>query len=122
MKGPYDGIVRDWHDGDTCHVDLDLGFANYLMSHDFDGKTVMLCRLTVADGTGVNAPELWTPEGKTAATRVNEICPPGSRVKVTSHHWDKYGGRFDGSIALPDGTDVAQRMVDSGNAIARSYP
>lgn len=32
----------------------------------------------------------------------------------------KYGGRFDGTVTLPDGTDFAERMVTAGQAVP--YP
>lgn len=117
--GPYPGIVRDWHDGDTCHVDLDLGFFETLRAYDIDGHPKVSCRVF-----GINAPELSTDAGKTALAYVQQLCPPGTKVMVISHGLDKYGGRFDGSIALPDahtvGTttsnDLAALMVASGNA------
>ena len=105
MYGPYPAVVRDWHDGDTCHVDLDLGFGVQL-------TTPVSCRIY-----GINAPELSTDAGKVAASAAREICPAGTKVTVLSHGWDKYGGRFDGTITLPDGSDFAQRMLDSGVAV-----
>lgn len=114
--GPYQNcIIRDWHDGDTCHVDIDLGFANYELSHDLDGKPILSCRIF-----GINAPELSTADGKTALAYAEQICPPGTRVTVTSHNWDKYGGRFDGSITLPDGTDFGTLMLQSGHAVPQA--
>lgn len=115
MFGPYPAIVRDWHDGDTCHVDLDLGFGFLLASHDLDGKPTLSLRVW-----GINAPELNTAEGKAALAFVLTLCPPGTRVTVVSHSWDKYGGRFDGTITLPSGADVATGMLDSGHAVAFS--
>ena len=112
MFGPYPGVVRDWHDGDTCHVDLDLGFGILLNSHDLDGHPVVSLRVY-----GINAPELGTPTGREALAYALTVCPPGTRVIVVSHGWDKYGGRFDGSIALPDGSDFATLMLNSGNAV-----
>ena len=110
--GPYPAIVRDWHDGDTCHVDLDLGFGVFEFSHDLDGKPVLSCRIF-----GINAPELATDAGKQSLAYAVALCPPNTRVTVTSHGWDKYGGRFDGSIVLPDGTDFAARMLAAGMAV-----
>lgn len=112
MMGPYPAVVRDWHDGDTCHVDIDLGFSNIEAAYDLDGKPRLSCRVF-----GINAPELNTAAGKTALAYAQQICPPGTKVTVTSHGWDKYGGRFDGTITLPDGSDFATKMLDSGNAV-----
>ena len=112
MFGPYPGVVRDWHDGDTCHVDLDLGFSVLATSHDLDGHPVLSCRIY-----GINAPELSTDAGKVALVYAEQLCPPGTRVLVLSHGWDKYGGRFDGSLTLPDGTDFGTLMLAAGQAV-----
>lgn len=112
VYGPYEGEVVDWHDGDTCHVQLDLGFAHFLMPYDFDGHPIFSCRIY-----GINAPEEDTDSGKIATEYAKQLCPPGTRVMVTSHSWDKYGGRFDGSLTLPDGSDFAQHMLDTKNAV-----
>lgn len=112
MFGPYPGVVRDWHDGDTCHVDLDLGFGELFSAHDLDGHPVNSCRIY-----GINAPELDTAQGKVALAYAEKLCPPGTRVTVTSHGWDKYGGRFDGTLTLPDGTDFAALMLQAGQAV-----
>ena len=110
--GPYPGVVRDWHDGDTCHVDVDVGFALTVASHDLDGKPTLSCRIF-----GINAPELATVPGKVALGFALQLCPPGTHVVVVSHGWDKYGGRFDGTLTLPDGTDFAAQMLAAGQAV-----
>lgn len=112
MFGPYPAVVADWHDGDTCHANLDLGFAVYLYGHDLDAKPVLSCRIY-----GINAPELSTDAGKAALAYALQLCPPGTRVTIVSHGFDKYGGRFDGTITLPDGTDFAALMLASGHAV-----
>jgi hypothetical protein len=48
--GPYPAVVRDWHDGDTCHIDVDLGFGLILS---------LSCRIF-----GINAPELSRPRAR----------------------------------------------------------
>ena len=110
--GPYPGVVTDWHDGDTCHANLDLGFAIYLYGHDLDGKPVFSLRIW-----GINAPELNTAAGKDALAYAGQICPPGTRVTVTSHGFDKYGSRADCAITLPDGQDFATLMLQAGHAV-----
>lgn len=111
MFGPYPAVVVDWHDGDTCHLNLDLGFSVYLYGHDLDGKVTLSCRVY-----GINAPELSTDAGKAALAYARQLCPEGSRVTVMSHGWDKYGGRFDGTLVLPDGSDFATAMLAAGQA------
>lgn len=66
---------------------------------------------------GINAPELRTDAGKASLAYAQTILHPGDLCTVLSHGWDKYGGRFDGSITLPDGRDYAQVMLDSGQAV-----
>lgn len=112
--GPYPAVVTDWHDGDTCHANLDLGFAIYLYGHDLDGKPVFSLRIF-----GINAPELADPSGsgKAALAYAEQICPPGTHVTVVSHGFDKYGSRADCTLKLPDGTDFAGLMLESGHAV-----
>jgi endonuclease YncB( thermonuclease family) len=110
--GPYPGVVRDLHDGDTIHVDLDLGFGVQLDSHDLDGKPVISCRVF-----GSNAPELSTAAGKAALAYGQTLLKSGDHVTVVSHGYDKYGGRFDGAITLADGSDFAAQMIAAGHAV-----
>src|SRR5690242_6337183 len=98
--GPYPAKVVAVHDGDTCTLDIDLGFDHIIKGLDFSGRTRLSCRVF-----GINAPELSTPEGKVALSYALTIMPVGTLVAVVSYGWDKYGGRFDGSIALPTGLD-----------------
>lgn len=109
--GPYPAIVMDWHDGDTCHIQLDLGFG-ILFGRGLDGKPTTNCRIF-----GINAPELATMAGKAALVGAQGICPAGTQVTVLSHGWDKFGGRFDGSITLSDGSDFGTRMIVAGFAV-----
>jgi endonuclease YncB( thermonuclease family) len=66
----------------------------------------------------INAPELDTQAGKDALAYAQTLLLPGDECLVLSWGWDKYGGRFDGSITLPDGSDFGALMVDSGHAVA----
>lgn len=113
--GPYLALVLDWTDGDTAHVDIDLGFSQRVAAYDLSGKPQMSCRIL-----GINAPELATPGGPPALAYAEELCPPGTLVTLVSHSWDKYGGRFNGSITLPGGRDFAAAMLEAGHAVP--YP
>jgi endonuclease YncB( thermonuclease family) len=113
--GPYPARVHDLHDGDTVYLDIDLGFDHLITARDWSGSPRLACRVY-----GINAPELSTAAGKTALAYAQTLLTPGMIVHVTSHGWDKYGGRFDGTITLPDGTDFATLMIQSGNAV--TYP
>lgn len=101
--GPFKATVTEHHDGDTFHLDIDLGFG--LHAREFR------CRVF-----GINAPELKTRAGVKAADYLQTIMPLGSEVQVVSHHWDKYGGRFDGTVTY-NGLDIATAMLDSGHAV-----
>lgn len=101
--GPFPAVVTEIHDGDTFHLDIDLGFG--LHAREFR------CRLL-----GINAPELKTDAGVKALEYLESILPLGAEVRVTSHHWDKYGGRFDGDV-LYGNVDIAQAMLRAGHAV-----
>ena len=110
--GPYPARVAGVHDGDTIMLDIDLGFDHLISAFDWNGSTRISCRVF-----GINAPELSTAAGKTARTFAQTLLPVGSNCMVSSHGWDKYGGRFDGTITLSNGQDFAALMVASGNAV-----
>lgn len=101
--GPYPARVLSIHDGDTLTVQLDLGFNIAFTSN---------ARLY-----GINAPELSTTAGKAALAYVQTLVKPGDAVAVLSHGWDKYGGRFDASVALADGRDLAGVLLAAGQAV-----
>lgn len=110
--GPVPARVNEVHDGDTVYLDIDLGFDHIISAKDFDGHPRLACRVL-----GINAPELRTPEGDAARDFAKTLLPVGTRVMVTSHGWDKFGGRFDGEITLPNGTDFADLMLGSSHAV-----
>lgn len=110
--GPYEAQVVDVHDGDTIYLNIDLGFDHLISAKDWYGHPRLACRIL-----GINAPELSTTAGKDALTFARTLLPVGSVVKVTSQGWDKYGGRFDGSISLADGRDFGSVMLETGHAV-----
>lgn len=116
IYGPYKARVVSIHDGDTLSLDIDLGFGVILAAQSFTGSPFLRCRLY-----GINAPELSTPEGVKSRDYLLTLVKPGHLVSVVSHGWDKYGGRFDGEVELPDGTLVNEAMVRGGFAIAKGY-
>lgn len=108
--GPYQGVVDYVQDGDTVYCKLDLGF-----------DITVYARVRIL---GINAPEISTEAGKEARTFARSVLPVGTPVKVVSFGWDKYGGRVDGTITLPDPnyidghpqTDFGNIMLISGHA------
>lgn len=96
-------------DGDTVLLDIDLGHYVWVR---------LACRLMGA-GYGVNARERSQPGGPEAGAYLAGLLPPvGGSVVVRSVAVDKYSGRFDGQIQLPDGRDAAEVMVAAGYAVA----
>lgn len=101
----YPAKVIEVTDGDTLKLDLDLGFHAHLIGR---------CRLAA-----VNAPELPTPEGVAAKAFVQGLCPPGCTVTFVSRQLDNYG-RPLGTVQLPDGSYLAERLLAAGHAVP--YP
>jgi endonuclease YncB( thermonuclease family) len=101
----YFATVREVHDGDTVKVDLDQGLDYW--------RHNVLMRLY-----GCNARELSQPGGKEARTNLAALLPVGAKVVVRSHKVgkdldeDKYGGRYDATITLPDGRDLVSVLVE----------
>lgn len=102
-------IIR-WKDGDTCEVELDLGWR--VSRHR---ETLRLLNLW--------CPELNEPGGLEATVHAYELAPPGTVVIVTSKAIGK-GALWAGAqeslsrtladIRLPDGRDFAVTMVADG--------
>jgi endonuclease YncB( thermonuclease family) len=110
--GPYPARCDAVHDGDTLTLSVDLGFDHLISGLDFDGRTRLSCRIF-----GINAPELATQAGKDALAYALTLIKPADRCQVVSHGWDKFGGRFDGTVTLSDGRDFATLMLQSGHAV-----
>lgn len=120
VYGPYKATVVRIHDGDTISVNVLLTKVGKL-KHDLDlGFNVhrtpkgLLLEDQAVRLYGCNAPELSTPEGKVALTTIQTLIKVGDVVTLISHGWDKYGGRIDGSIILPDGRDLVSELVTLG--------
>lgn len=93
-----DAIVVRVIDGDTVVLDVDLGFDVWQRSQSF--------RLL-----GCNAREHDAPGGQEAVANLVELLPAGTEVTLTSIKPDKYGGRYDALIILPDGRDLTQLLI-----------
>ena len=104
----YTAIVVSVYDGDTAHLDVDLGFSMWVR-----GSRYRLAR--------INAPELGTPEGVTARDYLATLLPVGSPITVQTmkDRTDNYG-RMLVEIYLSDGRSVNQLMLDTGHAVP--YP
>lgn len=109
--GPYPARCVRIVDGDTLMLDIDLGFDHMISSEDWRGNPRLSCRIY-----GINAPERSTAAGKAAIVFAQTLIKYGDLCQVFSHGWDKYGGRFDGTVTLADGRDFAKTMLDAGKA------
>jgi len=103
----YEATISKITDGDTVKLSADLGFG-------ISAKITVRC-------LGINAPELATPEGKTARNALNAKLPPGTvctitTVKDPSLSKEKYG-RYLATFTLADGTNVNDWLVKSGYAV-----
>jgi micrococcal nuclease len=90
-------------DGDTVHLNIDLGFDIWRID-----ASVRIAH--------INAPELKTVEGRIAANFAMSLLPVGSSVVLKSHELDKYG-RVLGTLTLPDGQDFGKLMLDAAHAV-----
>lgn len=97
------GTVVGVTDGDSCRVQLDLGFRVW---HDTRIRLL-----------GIDAPERGEPGWSTARELLGQLLPPGLMVTVRTTGPDKYGDRWLGDVVLADGSSVAALMLASGLAV-----
>lgn len=101
MDRVYPARVIRIVDGDTVVADVDLGFGIYRMAQTF--------RLL-----GCNAREHTQSGGMEARAHLVSLMPAGTVVTLTSVKNDKFGGRYDATITLPDGQDLVLLLVATG--------
>ncbi len=101
-------VVDKVVDVDTGAVLIDL----VLQLHARDS-----CRIVTGDGGSIDTPERGQPNYARAVDYARTLLEPGDRVVVESVRMkDKYGGRFDGVLWLPNGTTFAENMIAAGFA------
>lgn len=102
------GVVEDWHDGDTGHVTVTLPDGEW-------ARWVIRVR-------GINARELDEPGGPEAHAALDARLPHGTPVVLAQVADDKYGGREDAALFYlgPDGAvrDLATDLITDGWAAA----
>ena len=99
----YFGTVERWIDGDTLVVSLDLGLDVWRMH-----QTIRVAH--------IDAPEIDTVDGKLALIFAQTAVPVGSRVKIVSHKWEKFG-RLLATVTYGDPpSDFATVMLTTGHA------
>lgn len=85
-------------DGDTVDVDIDVGWDVWVRNQSL--------RLA-----GCNAREHSQAGGPEAAANLAQLLPAGTQVTLTSIKPDKFGGRYDAVIKLPDGRDLTLLLI-----------
>ena len=98
----YNAMVVAVHDGDTITASIDLGFHVML----FQQQVRLL---------GCNARELSEPGGLEARDNLRALLPSApATVTIRTVRPDKFGGRYDAQITLPDGTDLVSKLIADG--------
>ena len=96
-------------DGDTVALLVDMGFSTYVR---------FSCRVMLDKAASIDTPERGHRGVKEASAAAAALLPVGTRVTVESLSFtDKFGGRFDGRVWLPDGEDFAAAMLATGYAL-----
>lgn len=115
--GPYPGVVTEIHDGDTFRVQVTVPAKRKARDIGWDVTVAAKCQILVdVRLDGCNAAELGTAQGKAALAYLTSIMPVGTQVFLISKGWDKYAGRSDAAIYLPNGHDLTTDMIAAGQA------
>lgn len=101
----YNALVNRVVDGDTIHCNIDLGFN--MWAHDVPLRIL-----------GINCREKSDAGGPEARAYTTGLLPAGSAVLVQSVKPDKYGGRWNATVTMADGRDLATVLIRSGYAAA----
>lgn len=97
------------YDGDTIYTNIKV----------FENLAPLRIRVPGIDTPEMRGKCLYEKEhAKAAKAYINDLLK-NAEVEVTPLHWDKYGGRFEATIKLPNGEDLAQLMITNG--YARKY-
>lgn len=95
--------VLDVHDGDTCHLLIDLGM------HVSITADVRIAHM--------NAPELHEEKGALAKSRLAELLTiKPITINTTRDRTEKYG-RWLGTLTNGKGADIATTMIEEGLAV-----
>lgn len=92
-------------DGDTVHLEIDLGLETYRR---------IKCRLAA-----INAPEMSTPAGPPAKARLVELLGTGDALVVhtVKDRTEKYGRYLVTIFTSSDSQSVNDQMVSEGYAV-----
>ena len=107
LAGPYVADILRVIDGDTFHAKVHVWLG-------LEQNVKIRLR-------GIDAPELHgrcpgEPEAAAASRDYLAALLGGDSVQLTDIGVDKYGGRVDAAVRLPNGQDVGAAMLASGHA------
>lgn len=106
----YRATVRSVYDGDTFRADLHLGMGIIFMGEAGSGASLRLL--------GCNAIELGKPGGLETKANLESLLPVGAVVTLRTVKPDKFGGRYNAQITLPDGRDLVTLLIAQGYAMS----
>lgn len=94
-------------DGDTFAAYVDLAPENIKISVRVRIRNVDTPEIHGACRTEIDM-------ANRARERLGELLPIGTRVELTNIKDDKYLGRIDANVKLPDGRDVGKILIRDG--------
>jgi micrococcal nuclease len=107
----YKAKLVAWVDGDTCTVQVDLGFEIFAI------KKVRVSGIN-CDEKNSTIPEK-KQRSKEALAFANHLLPTGSKIEIWTtkekKEYEKYG-RWLATIKTPEDTDFATEMIRAGLA------
>jgi len=97
----YGHISAPSFDGDSATIYLDQGLTDW--KHDVKIRFY-----------GCNAIERYKPGGVEARDNLRAMLPVGTKVRIDSYGYDKYGPRLDARLFLLDGQDIVTELIQAG--------
>lgn len=111
----FPAVVTQIVDGDTFKVTVDLGVGTTAKDRDLGFHLYIENKRIVMHGDirllGCNAREHDAPGGQEAKANLTTTMPIGTPVHISTVSADKYGGRYDATVTLPDGRDLTALLV-----------
>lgn len=111
LPGPLGASVVRVLDGDTVEVRVLVWHGVWVQT------SVRLAGADTPELRGKCAEEVTRAHQARAV--VQKLLPPGSAVVLRSVSQDKYAGRVDARLELPDGRDLSAVLIEAG--LARPY-
>jgi endonuclease YncB( thermonuclease family) len=110
----YPAVVIKVTDGDTADVFLDRGGDDWWKTQ----LRFLGCACRESREPGGPEAALYTTQLVAAITppRLIDMFDKRWQGLVLARKWDKFGGRVDGFLYLPDGNDVSTLLIRSGYA------